>query len=76
MCAERATKGLIKTGEVVTEMCTKGFLFLIHFCQSQCECLYVHAAVHVFNFHAGGLTLLFDDTQAQTDTHYVGIISY
>lgn len=27
MCAEGATKGLIKRGEVATEMCTKGFSF-------------------------------------------------
>lgn len=65
MCAEGATKGLIKRGEVATEMCTKGFPFFIHFC----ECLHVHAPVLVLIYHVGRLALLLDDTPAQTHKH-------
>lgn len=69
MCAEGETKGVIKRGEVVTEMCTQGFSFFAHFCVCLCICLYVHAAVHVFNFHASRLALLFLTTHTGPDTH-------
>lgn len=70
MCAEGETKGVIKRGEVVTEMCTQGFSFFLSFFN-----VYVfvnvscaHWPVHVFNFHASWLPLIFYYTHTGPDT--------
>lgn len=47
MCAEGETKGVIKRGEVVTEMCGQGFP---SFFKNIYVGLCIHAAVYVFNF--------------------------
>lgn len=59
MRAEGETKGVIKRGEVVTEMCAQGFSFfllpprLTFMCQCVPPC--GKPAVHVLNFHASRL---------------------
>ena len=76
MCAEGETKGVIKRGEVVAEMCAQGFsFFFAHFCVCLCVSLCIHAVVHVVNFHASRLALLFDDTHRPRHTHCVRITS-